>query len=757
MSKKVLFISYFFPPVGGAGVLRVTKFVKFLPTLSWKPYVLTVKKGFYPLQDRNLLLDIPSLVQTTRVSYTEPGFWFKNRLWQSFLKYFLYPLFLIPDRQILWFWPALWQACKIIKKEKISLVFTSSSSYSDHLIALVLKKTTGIKWVADFRDEWTRSSYFKFPTPIHKKIAQILEKQILKNANKVITISEGLTNSYQKILGSQKDKFATITNGFDQEEIKKIQISKLKSQNKNLKFKIIHAGTFYGERRIDFVTQVFNKLKLKDAHLEFIGAKKQLPHQEALAKMFTADILLLILSPKDGPAVMTSKIFEYLALRKPILAIAPKDSGAATLIEELKVGEVAEPENAEEIKEKLLKLYQKWLENDLKIPEVNLEKYERKKLTEDLVKIFEKLTKKSSKIKLCLIGNAASVHNQNLVNFLKNRNYEVHFISTTKVEIPKVKIYYLGKNYFTPWFFNSALRKIKDLIKEIQPDVVHGQDLVFAGIWANLSGFHPYVVTTWGSDVWKFNTFIFLEKYLIRKTLQEADLVTGSSIALKQQSLKIGMPEKNWQLVHFGINLEVFKRKKILKSLRQKLGINQDQKIIFCPRSIAPVYNTDVLIDTMALIDREANAKLILMGTGAESKYFQKVKEQIKIRNLEEEVIFLKSISREMIVNLYNLADVVVSLTSSDGCSVSFLEAMACEKKIVATELPYIKEWKKGKNLWTVPVREVKATAPALMAALNYPSLKWQKIGRANRQLVLKAAEVNSNFEKLDGLYRELI
>ncbi|MFA6492761.1 MAG: glycosyltransferase family 4 protein, partial [Patescibacteria group bacterium] len=293
--------------------------------------------------------------------------------------------------------------------------------------------------------------------------------------------------------------------------------------------------------------------------------------------------------------------------------------------------------------------------------------------------------------------------------------------------------------------------------KEIQPDIVHGQDLVFAGIWAYLSGFHPYVVTTWGSDVWKFDSFITLEKHLVRKTLQEADLITGSSLALKQQSIKIGMPEKNWQLVHFGINLETFKNKQLSSDLVKKIKASENKKIIFCPRSIAPVYNTDILIDTMALIDREANAKLFLMETGADSQYLKRIKKQIEIKNLEEEIVFFGKISREVMIDLYNLADVIVSITTSDGCSVSFLEAMACEKKIVATDLPYIQEWKKGKNFWTVPVKDAKKTAIALMDALNYPSSKWKKIGRGNRQLVLKNAEVDSNFEKLDKLYRKLL
>ncbi|MCL5407042.1 MAG: glycosyltransferase [Patescibacteria group bacterium] len=743
MNKKVLFISYFFPPLGGAGVIRVTKFVKFLPTLGWDPSVLTPRKGFYPVSDESLLLDIPSSVQVTRIEYLEPCFWFKNRLWQSFLQYFLYPLFLIPDRQILWFLPALWRAYKIIKKEKISLVFTSSSSYSDHLIALVLKKLTGIKWVADFRDEWTESPYAQFFSPIHRQITRYLEKVILNNADTVITISEGLTNSYQRILNNQKNKFITITNGFDKADFKD-----LVNNSKNKKMNLIYAGTIYGSRKIGSFSRAIDELNLKNIKLEFIGSSKRLSYRQSLKKLASADVLLLILSPLDNLSVMTSKIFEYLALRKPILAIAPYKSGAAKLIHKLKVGEVANPENVEEIKEKLLKLYQSWQKNDLKIPEVNLEKYERKNLTKDLTKIFDQLVEKTSKVRLCLIGNIQSSQNQSLCQYFVQKGYDIHFITTKPAKITGVKTYLLQESSLAPWYFIKSIYKIRKIIWKIQPDIVHGQDLVFAGIWAYLSGFRPYVVTTWGSDVFKFEEFIAPEKHLIRKTLQKADLVTCSSLALSQQAQKIGMPKKHWQLIHFGIDLDIFKNQKF----------SNQEKIIFCPRAIGSIYNTDILISAFYQISKnDKNVKLALLENIVDENYLLEVEKLIIKYNLVDKVVFWPKVSNEKMIGYYNRAEVVVSLSSSDGCSVSFLEAMATESKIVVTDLPYIREWENGKNFWTVPVKDVEATVIALRAALKYPTSKWQKIGKLNRQLIKERAEIKSNFEKLDQLYRGLI
>ncbi len=754
MNRKVLLISYFFPPIGGGGAIRLTKFVKYLPLFGWKPYILTVKEGFYSIKDQSLLKET-ARAKITRVKYFEPALWFRKRFWQSFLAYFLYPLFLIPDRQILWFFPALLAARKLIRQQKIRIIFTSASSYSDHLIALWLKKITTVKWVADFRDEWTKSPFFKFSTPIHKKIIQFLEKRILESADVVTTISTELTNQYQEILGVQKEKFLTISNGFDQSDFKGLKVS---PPTKNF-FRFVHAGSLYGSRQANIFLETLEELKLKNVKVEFL---EKLPHHQALEKLLAADVLLLFLSPQDSPAVMTGKIFEYLAARKPILALAPDHSGAAQLIKKLKVGQVAHPLDKKAIKEKIHKFYQLWQHGKLSVPLIDLAKYDRQYLTGRLAKTFDRLMltqeKKRRRLKLCLIGNIRSPQNQNLVEFFKKKNYEIHFISNGQGKLKGIKSYYLGKNNFTPWYFLRSLMKTRRLIAKIRPDIVHGQDLVFAGIWAYLSGFRPLVVTPWGSDVMNYEKFIDLEKYLIKKTLKQADLVTVSSEALLEKAQEIGLPKGKAKLIHFGIDLSFFRRRKVEHWRRKyKLKNAKKAKIIYCPRSIAPIYNTDILIDAFAKIASRENVKLLITTQNAQESFLIEIEKAVIKNNLVDKVIFLPSLQFKEIPNLYNLADVIVSLTSSDGCSVSFLEGLASEKKIIATKLPYLKEWFTGHNLWTVPIRDVEATARALITALNFPAKKWRPIGRQNRQMITEKAEINVNFEKLDKLYQDLI
>lgn len=746
--KKVLIISYFFPPIGGGGVLRVTKFVKYLPEFGWEPLILTVKQGFYPVKDESLLKELPAKTRIERVSYFEPGLWFNSSRWKSFLAFFIYRFIMIPDNQILWFLPALIRGYKLIKKEKVKIVFTSASSYSDHLIGLILKKITGVKWMADFRDEWTISPYVHFPTVFHRFFARFLEKRFLKNADLVLTVSPGLNDSYQKIFGRKDSKFRVLANGFDQADFRNLQN---KYRRRDV-FNIVHTGSLYGSRRADLFLEALKELNLEKVKTEFIGEKFRLPHHQVIERLLQADILLLILSPQDSQAVLTGKIFEYLAARRPILALAPQNSGAARLINKLKIGEVVDPRDKKEIKRKIYHFYRLWQANKLSVPKINLDPYERKKLTGTLSTFLDELSK-PKKIKLCLLGNIRSPQNQSLVNFFKKKNYEIHFISTTPGEIPGIKSYYLGKSNFTPWYFLKSVWLVRRLTEKISPDIIHGEDLVFAGIWAYLSGIRPLVVTPWGSDVMNYQKFVKFERYLIKKTLENANLVTISSSALKDKVYQIAEP-KRVEMVHFGVNLQLFK-KDTAGNLRERFNLAKSH-IIYCPRSIAPIYNTDILIEAFAKIARK-NLKLLLTVQNADEPYLIEIEKKIIKLNLLDQVQFLPSLRFEEIPKLYNLADIIVTLTSSDGCSVSFLEAMALKKKIVATDLPYLKDWFKGRNLWLVPIRDAQATAKAFETALKFPAKKWRPIGEYNRQLITEQAEINSNFEKLDQLYRSLL
>lgn len=756
--KKVLFISYAFPPIGGGGIFRITKFVKFLPDFGILPRVLTVENPNHPRIDQNLLSEIPPEVEVTRVSYFEPARLFKARFWQSFLNYIWYPWFSISDPRISWYRSGLKSALEIIKKEKIDTIYTSFASATDHLIALEVKKRTGVRWVADFRDEWASSNYQCFPTPLHRARVKYLEKKVSMAADIITTVSEPITAYFRKISGN-KEKCITITNGFDEEDFK----NEVPAPERDY-CQILYSGALYGDRQVNILNEVIKELDLPDLKVEYLGGKKHIEHTEAIKFQRQADILLLVLSPKDHPAVFTGKIFEYLAARRPILALAPFETEAAKLIKELGVGEVVNPTDKQAIKDVLLKFYEQYRNHSLDIPCKDISSFSRRNLTKHLADIFKSLKSNTRKIKICLIANTRSPQNERLTRYLLRNNYEVYFISLDSTGIEGARNYELKQKkslsrlklvIYSNGLVNklSSLMKLRKLIKEIKPDIVHGHGINFAGILAVYSGFHPVVVTTRGSDVMKITEQIKPEQFLIKQTLKHADLVTGSSLALENKSVELGMPKSKFRLVFFGVDAQIFAKHDV-SALREKFQI-KDEQIIFCPRALKPVYNIDILLEAVSQL-KNPNYKLILLDYNMDQNYYEKIMKLAKNLGVFEKIIFIKTADDKTMADLYNLTDVVVSIARSDGLSVSFLEAMASEAKIVLSDVGFAAEWYKDNNFWVVPIGDAKATASAIDSALRVSEKEFSPVGRSNRQLVLDRAEINRGFKQMEEVYQKL-
>lgn len=753
--KKVLFISYFFPPVGGGGAVRITKFAKYLEKFAWQPIVLTPQKTFYPIQDPSLLKELSKNVKIERIGYFEMAFFSNNRYWQSFLAYFLYPLVLTPDRQILWLLPAFRRARKLIQKEKINIIFTSSPSYTDHLIALLLKKTLKIKWVADFRDEWSNNASMRFPTVLHRKIARFLEKKVIENADQIIGVSGPLT-SYLGSLSKNKRKFLTITNGYDPDDFKN-NFTKKRSKN----FQIVHSGALYGERKSDSFMEVIRELNIKEIEPVFIGQDKRVSHSFAISQLKNADILLLLLATNDSPSIMTGKIFEYLAARRPILALAPKNTAAAKLIKRLNVGTVVDSQDKKALKKVILNFYQKWRKNKLNIAKVNIEPYNRLNLTKKLAETFDKLVFKREKIKLCLVGDLNSIHNIRWANFYKNK-FDVHFISPNFKKINNISTHCLipkrGLLKWPPLYFLYSSYQTRHFLKQIKPDIIHGQNLIVGGIRVYLSGCRPYIVTAWGSDVFLLDKMVKIEQKLIINLLKKASIITYDSQILGQEIKRISQKVQGLHEVQFGVDASKFKFNTPDLRYKKSLGLKSNDKIIFHPRGLTQLYNTDILIKAFAeILPRNPGIKLLLLAFNTDNDFVKRLRLLIKELNIQDKVIFINKVSHEEMVKLYNLSEIIVSIPSSDSSPVSVLEAMACGKKIVLSDLAYVKEWLSPQkdNFFLVKDSNIKTLAKTLDTALNKKS--YNHIKNFNRKIILEKADSQKNIALMEKLYHEII
>jgi glycosyltransferase involved in cell wall biosynthesis len=320
----------------------------------------------------------------------------------------------IPDINVGWLPFAVRRGEQIIKKEGIDVIYATAPIYTSLLIACLLKRRTGKPLVIDFRDPWTQNVFTKYPTKLHRKIEEKLEKYVLMTADYIITATEPMRLKLIEKHPFLKGKCATITNGFDPEDFKGLT----RSPNRE-KFAITFTGYLYGLRTAKYFLIALKELfkeknEVKDKiQVLFAGpTSKQtkdlvrdlsppnvlklvgyVSHQESLKLMLDSDLLLLIIAPEE-PYTYTTKLFEYLGTKRPILALVPPQGVAADLIRSTKAGIIVPPKDTNSIKQAIFKLFQEWERGDLRTIQSDVSEYDRKVLTEKLSEVFRRVYSK---------------------------------------------------------------------------------------------------------------------------------------------------------------------------------------------------------------------------------------------------------------------------------------------------------------------------------------------------------------------------
>lgn len=422
--KKILLLAYYFPPLGMGGTQRVAKFVKYLPQFGWKPYVVTVKDVAYYAKDPTLLEGVPNAkiyrtgsLDPQRLLFkfffrkTEVGFKNNSSIkskWEIINK--LITWILVPDSKLLWLPFVIPKAVSLIKDKKIDYLLTTSPPHSVHLAGLILKWITGVSWAADFRDGWSGGNFQYEPTSMHKWINRLLEKRVLRKADKVIGVSQKLVENFKNKVPEQEDKFSVITNGFDYEGM-----SNIEEVPPNEKFTIVFCGTITSISPVDSFLEGLGHLLQEhpdlrdDISIQFIGVdldgkaeqavlkldlqgvvkvRGYLYHREALKEIVHADLLLYPIASWASRDFIPGKTFEYLASENPVLAIGPEVEGVKILKETVCVVRV-EHDNLDEIEQAILKFHHLYKQKSkTRHHKADISKYERKRLTERLANIL---------------------------------------------------------------------------------------------------------------------------------------------------------------------------------------------------------------------------------------------------------------------------------------------------------------------------------------------------------------------------------
>ena len=412
--RKVLLISYLFPPLGGSGSLRPLKMAKYLPIYDWLPVVLTVKNpDWYYANDPELLKELSQDVLVFRAPMIRAS-WiyrclnpFKVKIFDRLICEYL----IHPDEQIGWLPFAYRSAIKLIKKNKISAIYSTSGPLTCHLIALLVKRRLNIPWIAEFRDEWFEAPNLPLPTKLHKKLHYRLEELIVTEADRIVTMAPAFSLFLMKH-GVSPDKLTTIPAGFDPEDFR---LSQKKLIHDRPHFTIVFVGliyeTFPPDRFLSAVNALIaeGKIPAGDLRIRFVGANTVvsnldpfgivectgfIPRTEAIAEVLNADLLLLLLSRERGQGVIPSKVFEYMASGRPILALIPPEGAVAEIIERTKTGTVVDFDDFAGIKRTFLNLYQHWKTASLtgKPDWSELNQFDQTRLFREIADILDKIT-----------------------------------------------------------------------------------------------------------------------------------------------------------------------------------------------------------------------------------------------------------------------------------------------------------------------------------------------------------------------------
>ncbi|MGB4205323.1 MAG: glycosyltransferase family 4 protein [Bacteroidales bacterium] len=430
--KKVLIITYYWPPSGGAGVQRWLKLAKFLHLHNCEPVIYTPENPEPPDFDETLLNDIPENLIVIKRPVWEPYHIYKKltgkekdvRVTHGFLKEeksvgFLEKLsvwvrgnFFIPDARCFWVKPSIRFLSKYLQNNPVDLIISSGPPHSMHLIALGLKKKSNISWLADFRDPWTEIDFYDKLrlTRIADRKHRMLEKEVLTKADSVITIGSHLAERL-KFLGASNVEI--IPNGFDEDDFTFLPVVSDKH------FTVTHIGSINSDRnpetlwkaisdfleknnmvkksfRLQFVgkTDVSVRESLKrydlEAYAEFIS---YLPHIEALKIAATSSVLLLLINQTPNKlGIVTGKLFEYLATGRPVICIGPVDGEAAQILNETERGRTFEYHDLESMTQWLEVWYNEYTAEKLQSkPLTDVLKYSRQAQAKQLAALIHSL------------------------------------------------------------------------------------------------------------------------------------------------------------------------------------------------------------------------------------------------------------------------------------------------------------------------------------------------------------------------------
>ena len=430
--KKVLIISYYWPPAGGIAVHRCLKFAKYLREFGWEPVICTADNPEYPVLDKGNFKDVPGGATILKTKIWEPYNLFKfitgkkkeERIHNIFLEeekpsfghklgIWIRGNIFIPDARKFWIRPSVKFLTTYLKETPVDVLFTNGPPQSTHMIAYGVKKKTGIPWLADFQDPWTQVDYFPqlMLNPISQKIHETKEQHVFRWADKVTICSDTWKRDLESI---GANNVGVIVWGYDEDDFKNINVPL------SQKFTLSHYGSLGPDRNAKILwkalsiiaaenEQFKNELEIELAgfvghaiidELESLGLKsnlrlfEHLSRKETLERMHRSQALMLILN--NMPNVngrLPGKLFEYLASRRPILVIGPEESDASKIVLGVNAGSTCGFHDLDATIKTVNEFYEKFKQGKLVSNQTDISQYSNRNLTKKLARYLDQIIK----------------------------------------------------------------------------------------------------------------------------------------------------------------------------------------------------------------------------------------------------------------------------------------------------------------------------------------------------------------------------
>lgn len=433
--RRVLIITYYWPPSGGAGVQRWLKFSKYLRDFGWEPVIYTPENPEAPAVDHSLESDIPAGITIIKRPIIEPYMAYKSfvgmkksdKVNAGFLKekekpglaediaVWLRGNFFIPDARCFWIRPSARFLIKYLAENPVDAIVSTGPPHSMHLVALKVHQKLHIPWLADFRDPWTGIDFYHQLklTSLADRKHRMLEKKVLSEATAVTVVSRDMVDEFKTLVDRD---YNLVTNGFDETDIAPLPLDQLDEQ-----FTISHIGSINASRNPTGLWRVLSAMvKSNQAfaaamRIKLVGKVdidvlrdieangltdnfvriEYMPHLEVMQEIQRSQVLLLLINnTPNAKGILTGKVFEYLGSGRPILSIGPEDGDAAEILNNTGAGKTADYSNESKMQLIIGEYFSKFLKQALESNNASSAKFSRKALTGEIAGVLEGMLNK---------------------------------------------------------------------------------------------------------------------------------------------------------------------------------------------------------------------------------------------------------------------------------------------------------------------------------------------------------------------------